>query len=110
MAKDHRIESEGSRIDFTCENWWFRTDTDRGFPHVPSATRGSVLENALVYTIGGYTLWLEHVRNRAEPDASDLYWLMWYDPDGVPTIPLSSIFNREQLVEMVGQLMRFVPA
>lgn len=34
---------------------------------------------------------------------------MWYDPNGVPTIPLSGVFTKDDLQEMVSLLAGFVP-
>jgi hypothetical protein len=45
------------------------------------------------------SLWLEHVSDRKEAGAN-YYWFMWYDPNGWPTIPASSIFARENMANM----------
>jgi hypothetical protein len=71
---------------------------------------GSVTGEPLIHTSDGYTLWLEHVDSTDVNGGGDqLYWVMWYEPNGVPTIPLSGVFDRDQLTEMVRQLMQFIP-
>ena len=110
MARDHRILADGSRVDFSCENYRFRTSIARGMPHGQCPTGGSVTGEPLIQTSDGFTLWLEHVESAdAGEDGNQLYWLMWYDQNGIPTIPLSSIFDRDQLTEMLRQLLRFIP-
>ncbi len=108
MARDHRItDNGGNRLPFTCENSRFRTNTDKGFPHYPRAdTRGNVIKSALV-DYGNYSVWLEHAFDKLEEE--EMYWLMWYDEDGVPTIPMSGVFGRDELENMVSRLTRFVP-
>ena len=110
MARDHRILVNGSRVDFSCENYRFRTSTARGMPHGSCPTRGSVTGEPLIQTSDGYSLWLEHVDHKdLDHSEEQFYWLMWYGHDGIPTVPLSSVFDRSQLSEMVRQLVRFVP-
>jgi len=103
---DHRIIQNGQPISFTCENRRFMTNIARGSAHGAAPARGSVFPNSLI-NHGGYTLWLEHVVEKE--GVPDLFWLMWYDPAGIPTIPLSGIFDRNDLREMLGQLANFVP-
>ncbi len=108
MARDHRItDAQGARIPFTCENRGFRTDSASGEPHAPlGSARGSVLTVPLIQ-VHGFSLWLEHVveskTNRR------CYWLMWYDSRGIPTIPISAVFERADLSEMLRRLADFVP-
>ncbi len=108
---DKRIIQNGRSVDFTCSNRLFETDINKGKPHgvgqggVAHAL-GSVFDAPLV-SHGGYTLWLEHAINRK--DQSEKYWLMWYDPNGIPTIPLSSVMDRADIQEMSRQLSSFVP-
>ena len=97
----------GRRVPYSCENKRFRTNVNIGRRHGAALTRGSVTGDALIGS-GGYTLWLEHVEEIGDPQA-EWYWLMWYDPSGVPTVPLSSVFTRAQLADMVRELMQFVP-
>jgi hypothetical protein len=79
-------------------------------PHGSCPTRGSVTGEPLIQTADGFTLWLEHVESTDVGQGGDqLYWLMWYAQNGIPTIPLSGVFDRDQLTEMVQQLMRFIP-
>jgi len=108
MAYDHRIiDMTGNRINYSCENRRYRTNLRKGFPHNPSSqTLGNVIEHPLVNS-GGYSLWLEHV---FEIDTTEeMYWLMWYDASGKPTIPLSGVFDKNDLGQMVFQLSKFVP-
>lgn len=106
MAADHRLtDTAGNKLSFSCENASYKTDIDKGFQHGKSATKGSVFPSPLISN--GYSLWLEHVK---EIDTqADVYWLMWYDDRGKPVIPMSGIFNKQQLSEMAKQLASFVP-
>lgn len=105
--KEHRVlDSGGNPMDFTCRNARFQTDMTKGKPHGSiSDTRGSVFEDPLIEH-GGYSLWLEHVA--AKDEEGDIYWLMWYK-GGIPTIPMSGVFWKKDLQEMVKQLAGFVP-
>jgi hypothetical protein len=106
VAKDHRIKEDGQLIAYTCKNYRFRTDISKGSAHGGHRVRGSVFEEPLVQNTDGYSLWLEHVTN----DSGDAYyWLMWYDPDGVPTIPMSGILDREHIADMSRLLASFIP-
>lgn len=100
MARDHRIERDGRRLDYTCENRRFRTDTTKGHTHGEQPTRGSVFSQALAGSQepDQFSLWLEHVVAVNDPD-DECYWLMWYQ-NGFPTVPLSSILHREDIVNM----------
>lgn len=104
MASDHRIRTpDGHSIPFTCENRRYATDLTEGFSHGPNSdTRGSVLETPL-FDFGDASIWLEHVVERATGDKC--YWLMWYDADGRPTIPLSGVSDRQDL-ERATQALR----
>jgi hypothetical protein len=103
MAKDHRIAKGTERLSYTCENTGYRTNVSKGVRHgVYSRNRGSIRKEPLVDR-NGYTLWLEHVTEKKNGD--DWYWLMWYH-DGIPTIPLSSIFDESDLRNMA----RLLPA
>lgn len=104
-VKDQLTEASGRSIPFTCRNKRFETNIEKGVPHGACATRGSVFDEPLIET-DGYSLWLEHVLEPAT--LHEYYWLMWYR-DGVPTIPLSGIFDRDELSQMIGRLGRFVP-
>lgn len=109
MARDNRrTDPAGNKIDFSCGNDRFWTNIDKGFPHGASSTRGSALKDPVIPASesGGYSLWLEHV---VDANEEELYWLMWYDENGKPTIPMSAIFNKEELAAMVKQLVSFVP-
>jgi hypothetical protein len=109
MATDHRMERNGHRIDYTCQNRRFRTDTAKGQPHGQHPTRGSVFAEPLA---GGqapdqYSLWLEHVVSTDAPE-DECYWLMWYH-DGRPTIPMSSILQRDDIANMQRLFASFIP-
>lgn len=108
MARDSRITGEDNQpIAFTCRNRRFETNIRKGEPHKPFAdTLGSVFPEPLI-DHDGYTLWIEHVWE-PETDA-EYYWLMWYNPEGIPTIPLSGVFDRTDLEAMVSRLARLVP-
>jgi hypothetical protein len=97
--KDWRIDQNGARLDFTCANARFRTNINMGESHDDCPSRGSVLREPLVQNDEGYSLWLEYVSEPRNPDAH-YYWLMWYDPTGQPTIPMSSIFSHEHIANM----------
>lgn len=110
MAKDHRITSaSGQRLDFSCTNAYFRTNVEIGKDHGNCATKGSVFSTPLVIQAqGGFSLWLEHVENIASGD--QMYWLMWYDGNGFPTMPMSGVFDREDIKKMVALLStEFLP-
>lgn len=107
MAQDHRIDSPSGRVPFSCENRRYRTNISKGESHSPlSQTRGSVFAAPLIQH-DGYSLWLEHVEERET--GTELYWLMWYGPEGIPTIPMSGVFDRAELSGMLGRLGGFVP-
>ena len=109
---DHRVVDErGSRIAFSCANRRFETDLGCGQRHRSSPTLGSVTGEPLV-SDPEYSLWLEHVRDRhdeARGREEGLYWLIWYNDEQKPVIPLSAVFNRQQLANMARQLMQFLP-
>jgi hypothetical protein len=66
--------------------------------------KGSVFLEPLVR--GDYTLWLEHVSNRkAGPDT---FWLMWYDGEGTPKIPMSGVISADQIKLMTAKLSEFI--
>ena len=109
MAKDHRVIHGGVTLNFSCHNSAFRTDIGRGNPHSNyAATLGSVTGQPLVRTSEGATLWLEHVEEVKTP-TQKCYWLMWYDQNGIPTIPLSGVFDKSELGQLAQQLVQFVP-
>ncbi len=108
MPRERRIVINGQPVPFSCKNKKYQTDVNKGQSHWNVPTLGSVTGQALITGDNGYTLWLEHVHSEYEPQ-EEFYWLMWYDSDGMPAVPMNSIFNRDQLTDMVRQLMRFVP-
>lgn len=108
MAKrDHRIIRNGQPVDYTCQNHRFMTK-DAGKAHAPNAQTGGSVTGSPLIDAGGYSLWLEHVEEKGSPNA-EWYWLMWYDAVGVPTLPASSVFTRDQLADMVKKLVEFMP-
>lgn len=94
MARDHRIISNGKRIDFSCENTRYKTDLSK---HVADGRPGSVLPFAL-YSSGEYSLWLEHVIEKK--NSKHVYWLMWYK-NGIPTIPMSGVLDEAGVLGVV---------
>ena len=107
MAQDHRINSDSGRVPFSCENRRYRTNIRKGESHSPlSQTRGSVFATPLIQH-DRYSLRLEHVEE--VETGVELYWLMWYSSEGIPTIPLSGVFDRTELSGMLGHLVGFVP-
>ena len=90
-----------------CENRGYMTNTTRAFAHSPFAPAlGSVLDGALLVS-NGYSLWLEHVIEKSSN--AEVFWLMWYDPNGLPTIPLSGIFDKSDLELLIGRLTTTIP-
>ena len=89
---------------YTCENKRFKTNIVRGKPHGSAAVLGSVFPQALINN--GYSLWIEHIIDKN--DNSEGFWLMWYDANGAPTIPLSGAMWPNELREMIAQLSKFV--
>lgn len=86
---------------FTNENSRFRTNTTKGYSHGLGQPAGSVFPEPLFND--GYTLWLEHV---IEPKTGqESYWLMWYDPDGNPTIKVSGVMGRSDLKAIAERLI-----
>lgn len=90
---------------YTCRNARFQTDVKRGKPHGASPACGSVFAAPLVDN-GGYSLWLEYVEDHK--NSGSMFWLMWYDGQGSPTIPASGVFDDDQLRAMNGQLSSFI--
>jgi hypothetical protein len=108
MSRDARIGAPNNPVDFSCRNRKFQTNIERGFADTPSQTRGSAIPAPLVQN-NGWTLWLEYVSELEDPDTT-WFWLMWYAPDGLPTIPLSGVFDRNHLADMIRQLVEQEPA
>jgi hypothetical protein len=90
---------------FTCRNKRFQTDVTKGEPHGAGNARGSVFDDALINN-GGYSLWLEHVEDHLH--GGDIFWLMWYDQNGAPTIPASGVFDLAELRSMNSRLSAFI--
>jgi len=109
MAADNRIEQQGKRLGYTCENAAYSTNIGKGERHAPSHSyQGSVFSEPIKGRLGDeYTLWLEHVIAKRNPN-DECYWLIWYK-NGRPTIPLSAIWHREDLARMQRLLTSFLP-
>ena len=98
MVRDFRIVRNGVAVNFSCSNTKYCTNLRKGHKHGSrQSARGSVLEVPLVVK-DGYSLWLEYVKERKT--GKEYYWLMWYDPSGRPTIPLSGVFAKRELRRM----------
>jgi hypothetical protein len=104
MPRDSRIGAPDNPVAFSCDNYQFQTNVMVGYPHSPSETRGSVVSQPLIRNDDGYTLWLEHVTAKNDRDAH-WFWLMWYDGQGLPTMPMSAVFDLHQLGGMIEQLI-----
>ncbi len=100
MAAHNRLND----TPYTCRNSRFWTDITKGFRHGSNPVRGSVFDGPLVAS-DGYSLWLEYVVDR--DGGWEPFWLMWYDADGSPTIPMSGAFDQSQMREMVAKLASF---
>ena len=87
---------------YTCSNDRFETDVRRGRRHGPRQARGAVFPQALLRNTRGYSLWLEHVIEKKT--RKRVFWLMWYDRQGSPTIPLSGILGAQDIREIVKRL------
>lgn len=101
MAKKDRIDDK----PFTCRNARFETDIQKGEPHGKGHARGSVFPEPLVPGDRS-TLWLEFVRNTK--GGSDTFWLMWYDNEGTPAIPLSGVISVDQIKQMTAKLTDYI--
>ena len=114
MAQDHRIEENGQRLSYTCANRGYRTNVhlntsyahrDASHPDRPGSDNlGSVFDRPLAQD--GESLWLEHV---VDNEGHPCYWLMWYDPSGVPKLPASGILSRENIADMQRLFASFIP-
>lgn len=102
MAKKDQLNG----MPFTCSNRRYQTNITKGKSHGSGNAKGSVFKDALVVAQNDYTLWLEHVWDKT--DKKETFWLMWYDPAGTPTIPLSAEISSEQVKKMASQLAEFI--
>jgi hypothetical protein len=101
MSARHRINGT---VDYTCENVGYVTNVSKGYVHGRGQARGSVFRQSLIRH-GGYSLWLEHVTEKAS--GADTFWLMWYH-GGIPTIPLSGVLDASDIQTMAGRLASFI--
>ena len=53
------------RLNFTCENARFKTDLSQGLAHGQARARGSVYDDALLWSNAGRYGWNTSLRNRA---------------------------------------------
>ncbi len=90
---------------YTCANRRFHTDITKGHQHKSGGARGSVFQKPIIED-GSYSLWLEHVVD--EEDGRDVFWLMWYDKSGSPTIPLSGVFEAADIRQMAARLAAYI--
>jgi hypothetical protein len=108
MANDHRLTGlDGGRLPFTCGNRRFMTDLSRGYAHsvLHADSTGSVLPDA-VFDFGEASIWLEHVVDRHSGERC--FWLMWYNAEGKPTIPMSGVFGVDEIERASSALRDFV--
>lgn len=98
---DNRILANGNRLNFTCENKRFKTDIDLGYEHhAGDGYKGSVTDEPL-YEDGG-SLWIEHVLDKS--NGNKCFWFMWYDQNGQTILPMSSVFDKDDLQEMIKKI------
>ncbi len=92
---------------FTSGNARFHTDTDRGHPHGIDQAKGSYFPDPVKLNSDGYSLWLEYVSDNLGPGgwSPTPLWLMWYDPEGNPTIAHSATFDISMVRDVVGRLI-----
>lgn len=98
MAKDRRILRNGQRMDYTCENKGYETDTYAGYSHSTFSTNGGSFFSQPLISSGVYSIWLEHVIEKSSQ--KKCYWIMWYDASGQPAIPISAVFYEDELQTM----------
>lgn len=55
---------------------------------------------------GTLSLWLEYVRNKK--GGQNTYWLMWYDDEGTPKLPMSGVISENELKTMTSRLTEFI--
>ena len=103
LAAKDRIYINNEPINFTCRNRRYQTNTSKGFVHGTGTVKGSVLEEPLYSDReSGYSMWLEHVIERST--SKEVYWFMWYDGKGIPTLPLSSVFEKEKRLTIINNI------
>jgi len=39
---------------------------------------------------------------------NNFFWLMWYDSNGIPELPMSTVFGKDDFGEMVKLLTTFI--
>jgi hypothetical protein len=77
-----------------------------GKTHGRAKAKGSVFVRALLTASNNHSLWLEYVTDKKGD--SETFWLMWYDPEGSPVIPMSGVISIDQIKEMSRQLAGFI--
>lgn len=98
-----RITQGGQPLNYTCTNNNFQTNINLGFHHGTNNTRGSVL-NTPLHIDNECSLWIEHVTDHSNP-RKRLYWLMWYNANGTPTINTSAIFDKNEVKALINNLV-----
>jgi hypothetical protein len=95
-------------VPFTCGNAGYYTNANRqnSQPHAPNPTGGSVFVDPVLRTHDDYTLWLEYVTEIGT--GNECFWLMWYDLNGSPTIPMSAVFDADQIQVIASRLASFI--
>jgi len=94
---DYRIpkDNNGTKLDFTCENHGYKTDITMGSNKGRKGSPGSALRSSLVEHTDGRSLWLEYVKGKvANNKKEQLFWFIWYDKDGKPTMNGGTVFSR----------------
>lgn len=105
MTPRRRIVRNGKPLNFSCETRQFRTDVTQGKRHgTYASTLGCAIDRPLVDRYG-YTLWLEHVAPTAALRGG--YWLVWYDPFGVPSSMTSGVMEKNDVVQLGNALRSF---
>jgi hypothetical protein len=100
LAAKHRLNGQ----PFTCSNSKYETNVQKGHAHGTGNASGSVFPHPIVQH--GYSLWLEYVT--CKDDGADVFWLMWYDGNGDPTIPLSGVLNADDIQIVSESLASFI--
>lgn len=91
----HNILHGTHSLPFTCSNNGYMTDVSAGYPHHEGEQhRGNAIHGAVYEEEGENSLWLEHVVRDDNPRDRTL-WLMWYTPDGRPTIPGGALIHKD---------------
>ena len=101
-----QIVSNGTPLNHTVENKGYKTNVNEGFPHLIGQThKGSVTQRPIYDGgTGDNSLWLEHVIHKSS--GNKCFWFMWYDPNGIPQMPGSSVIDEDSIMEVVRNISR----